>query len=276
MPADLHCHTIMSDGSVGIEELVSMAKRAGIDTLAVTDHDTFAGVTRAKIIGERIGVRVIPGIEISAFDQTRGRKVHILGYRCAIPQRLEGLCHKTIQNRKRAALIMLQKVMRLYPITPEMVARRSQCSTNIYRQHIMHALIDAGVTSEFYGDLYHELFDPQTGCAHYPVEYPNVREVIRQIRDAGGIAVLAHPSVYDSYELMEELAAEKLLDGVEAYHSRNKPNDSVVLTAFARRYGLLTTGGTDFHGMYAPKPLPLGQCTTPEESLRQLLDFKRQ
>ena len=60
MAADLHCHTKMSDGSVGIEDLVGMAKRAGVDTLAITDHDTFAGATRAKIIGDRIGVRVIP------------------------------------------------------------------------------------------------------------------------------------------------------------------------------------------------------------------------
>lgn len=275
MAADLHCHTKMSDGSVGIEDLVGMAKRAGVDTLAITDHDTFAGATRAKIIGDRIGVRVIPGIEVSAFDRLRGRKVHILGYRFMNPQRLEGLCYKTIQNRKRAALFMVQKVMRLYPITPEMVSRRAQCSTNIFRQHIMHALIDAGVTNEFYGALYHKLFDPKDGVAYYPVEYPDVREAISQIREAGGIAVLAHPGVYNSYELMEELAAEKMLDGVEAFHSRNKPNDAVVLSSFARRNHLLVTGGTDFHGMYAPKPLPLGLCTTPDEYLRELLEFKR-
>ncbi len=275
MAADLHCHTRMSDGSMGIDELVGMAKRAGIDTISVTDHDTFAGATRAKIIGDRVGVRVILGIEISAFDRLRGRKVHILGYLCDNPSRLEGLCHKTIQNRKRAALIMVQKVMRLYPITPEMVARRAQGSTNVYRQHIMHALMDGGFTNELYGEVYQHLFNPQSGKAYYPIEYPDVRDAIRQIRDAGGIAVLAHPAVYDSYELMEELAAENLLDGVEAFHSRNKPNDAVVLEAFARKNNLLVTGGTDFHGMYAPMPLALGQCTTPDEWVEKLLSFKK-
>lgn len=275
MSADLHCHTKMSDGSLGIDEIIGLAKRAGLETIAITDHDTFAGATRGKIIGERVGVQVLSGIELSAYDTQRKRKVHILGYLCESPDRLEGLCRKIAQERKKAALIMLQKVMRIFPITPEMVAKRAQGSTNVYKQHIMHALIDGGYTDSFYGDVYKRLFDPQTGEAYYGVEYPDARFVVEQIRQAGGIAVLAHPGIYNSYDLMEELADEQMLDGVEAYHPRNNLNDAVGLSAFAKKHKILATGGTDFHGMYASKNQPIGTCTTPPACLKELLSYKK-
>ncbi len=274
MAADLHCHTKISDGAVSIEELVMLAKGRGVTTLAVTDHDTLAGATRAKILGERQGVEVIVGIELSAMDDARGRKVHVLGYLPDSPDRLEILCRRTAEQRKRAALIMMQKVMRRYPITLDMVMRRAQGSTNIYKQHIMHALMDGGYADSFYGDVYEELFAYQKGIAYVEIAYPEVRECINLIRSAGGIAVLAHPAVYDSYELMEELVHEKMLDGVEVWHPRNNDNDAVVLTAFAQKNGLLCTGGTDFHGSYGPKAMPLGSITTPDEYVKEFRQFK--
>lgn len=78
MPADLHCHTKMSDGSVGIDELVQLAKRSGLSAIAVTDHDTFSGALRAKSYGDRIGMDVLPGAEFSCMDPATGRKAHIL------------------------------------------------------------------------------------------------------------------------------------------------------------------------------------------------------
>ena len=147
MSADLHCHTKMSDGSVTIEELVILAKNKGITTISVTDHDTFAGSTRAKVFAKRHGVTVIPGIEISAFDYDRNQKVHILCYHCSYPDRLEGLCKKISDSRKKAASIMVQKVMHLYPVGAEILLRHSHGSTNIFKQHIMHGLMDAGYTN---------------------------------------------------------------------------------------------------------------------------------
>ena len=104
MSADLHCHTKMSDGSVTIEELVILAKNKGITTISVTDHDTFAGSTRAKVFAKRHGVTVIPGIEISAFDYDRNQKVHVLCYHCSYPDRLEGLRKKIGDERKLQVL----------------------------------------------------------------------------------------------------------------------------------------------------------------------------
>ncbi|WP_312692919.1 PHP domain-containing protein [Caproiciproducens sp.] len=274
MAADLHCHTKMSDGSVGIDEVVLLAKTHGIPTIAVTDHDTFAGSTRAKIFGDRHGVEVISGVEFSTTDPSTGRKAHILCYLCENTDRLEGLCKRTGDSRRRASCIMIQKVMRLYPITAEMVLRRAQGSTNIYKQHIMHALIDAGYSNDFFGETYHKLFNSKTGLAYYPVRYPDVHDVIAQIHDAGGVAVLAHPGEYDSYDLLEQLAKDHEIEGVEVWHPRNKPGDEERFIATAQKYGLVMTGGTDFHGMYTTVTMPVGTCVTPDGQLDALKKIK--
>ena len=186
----MHCHTKMSDGSASIDEVVLMAKKLGLKTIAVTDHDTFAGATRACVYGRRQGIEVIHGAEISCIDSARGRKVHILCYLCQNPDRLEGVFKRTKERRQRAAALMLQKVMRQYPITPDMVSRRAQGSTNIYKQHIMHALLDAGYTNEIFGDLFRSLFHPKEGSAYAPVEYPEVTEIVPKIHEAGGLAAV--------------------------------------------------------------------------------------
>lgn len=264
--ADLHCHTKMSDGSASIDEVVLLAKKRGLKTIAVTDHDTFAGATRACVYGKRQGIEVIHGTEISCMDSARKRKVHFLCYLCQSPDRLEGIFKITRGHRQKAAALMLQKVMRLYPITPEMVSRRAQGSTNIYKQHIMHALLDAGYTNEIFGDLFRKLFHPREGVAYAPVEYPEAAEILLKIHEAGGVAVLAHPAVYNSYDLMEELVPLGL-DGVEVWHPRNHPDDSERLSTFCREHDLIMTGGTDFHGFYTKSPSPLGTCTTTDDQV---------
>lgn len=270
MAADLHCHTKMSDGSVSIEELVLLAKQKGVSTIAVTDHDTFSGAVRAKIYGERHGVEVLPGAEFSCVDPATGRKAHILCYGCAHMNRLEGLCRKIGESRRRSVQMSLQKVMRIYPISQEMVVHRAHGSTNLFKQHIMHALIDAGYADSFYGTVYQKLFRPRTGLAYCKTEYPDVHDVIRQIHAAGGLAVLAHPPVYDSFDLLEQLAQDHEIEGVEVWHTRHTEEDEARIRQIAKQYGLLKTGGTDFHGMYSKLPHPIGSCTTPEESLEQL------
>lgn len=270
MAADLHCHTKMSDGSVGIDELVLLAKKSGISTIAVTDHDTFAGSTRAKIFGDRHGIEVISGIELSAYDFVRKNNVHILAYFCESPARLEGLCKKIGDSRRRAANIMLQKVMCIYPIPAEMAIRRAQGSTNIFKQHIMHALIDAGFTDEIFGSVFQKLFSPRGGLAYCPVEYPDVHDVIDLVHSAGGLTVMAHPGEYSGMELLHELAEHGELDGVEVWHPRNPEENLEEYMDIARENDLIMTGGTDFHGLYTKVPHPLGTCTTPQEQLDAL------
>ena len=256
MSADLHCHTKISDGSTGLDDLILLAKRRRLSTIAVTDHDTLAGVTRAKVLGERHGVKVIPGAEFSCYDYKNNKKVHLLAYLFTYPDRLEGLCKRTGEARKKASLQMLSKVLRYYPITTEMVVRTATGSTNIFKQHIMHTLMNAGYATATFGDLYYKLFSSETGsCA------------------VGAITVLAHPSHYGNMDLIPELI-EAGLDGLEVWHPRNSEEDTVKLLEIAKKNNLLTTGGSDFHGMYTKNPVHLGEFTTPDDCLEALFALK--
>lgn len=274
MVCDLHCHSKISDGSMGIEELLMMAKRRGISAISVTDHDAVVGATRACVVGKRLGIDVIHGVEMSAYDYARNRKVHILGYLCDSPDRLEGMCLRTNNNRRTAAKEMMTKVLRYYPIVPDTIARHASGSTNVFKQHIMHALVEAGYADSIFGDVFRKLFSSKGGCAYVSIEYPDVREVIDLIRSAGGLAVLAHPYVYDSVDLMHELAAEDRLDGIEVWHPSNNEERIATLKEFAQSHGILMTGGTDFHGLYTDSPTPLGSCGAPENTVQLMKAYK--
>lgn len=258
---------------MGIEELVAVAKRRGLSAISVTDHDTAAGSTRAVIIGRRLQVRVIHGVEFSAIDSKRGRKAHLLCYLCDTPDRLEGLCRRTNESRKKAAMEMVRKVMRYYPITAELIVKCATGSTNIYKQHIMHALMDAGYADAIFGELYQKLFAPEHGLALVEPEFPDVREVLPLIHSAGGVAVLAHPARYQSDELLEELTGLGL-DGVEVWCPSHDEADVEKYAAFAREHGLLATGGSNFHGMYAAAARPLGSVSAPDDAVDVLLSYK--
>ena len=177
MAADLHCHTKLSDGSVGIEDLIVIAQKSGIETIAITDHDCLAGTVRGQVIGKRYGVNVIPGVELSSFDNNAGKKVHILCYLADTPDRLEGLCKRTSVARKRAGQIMMLKVAARFPISTEFIISHASGSTNLYKQHIMHALMDAGYTNQIFGDLYNALFSPDSETNLLaPTKYPDVKD----------------------------------------------------------------------------------------------------
>ncbi len=265
MNIDLHCHTKLSDGSTGIYELIELAKLRQLDVVAVTDHDTFAGCVRAAVLGRRQGIQVVPGVEISASDLSRGRRVHILCYFPKNMGRLEGLLRKISSNRRAAMLVSIQKVRRLYPIPLEMITDRSKESTNIFKQHVMHALMDAGYTNQMFGEVFQKLFHPKYGLAYTKIEYPDVMKVIEAVHEAGGTAVLAHPSEYDSMDLLQELCEKGLIEGAEASHPRNKPEDVKTIRQLCAQYHLAVTGGTDFHGCYTRICNPVGTFLTEEE-----------
>ncbi|MGN0533167.1 MAG: PHP domain-containing protein [Eubacterium sp.] len=274
MAADLHCHTKLSDGSVGIEDLIIIAQKSGIGTIAITDHDCLAGTVRGQVIGKRYGVEIIPGVELSAFDYEAGKKVHILCYLAEKPDRLEGLCKRTSVARKRAGQIMMLKVAARFPVSTDFIISHASGSTNLFKQHIMHALMDAGYTNEIFGDLYHALFSRESETNLLaPVKYPDVKEVIEEVHGAGGIAVLAHPAFYDNFDEIDKYI-EMGIDGIEVWHP--SAGDEVIerLSKICKKNKLLMTGGSDFHGIYGGKPVTLGTCTTPDEHIEKLKGYK--
>ena len=274
MGGDLHCHTKLSDSSLGIDDLIVLAQKRGINTIAITDRDCQAGTVRGKIIGERRGITVIPGVEISCYDSKREKYVDMLCYLSDSPDRLEGLCHRNIVARKKASQLMTLKIARKYPITPELVLKCATGSTAVFEQHIMHALMECGLTDRLYGDLYYELFSPESPeNVLVKANYPEPAEVIEAIHEAGGIAVYAHPSTDKDVEIVEELAG-KGLDGIEVWHPAISDAQKDILADVARKANLLSVGGTEFMGMYSKQAVSLGAYETPDAAVKALMSYK--
>lgn len=142
------------------------SQKRGVDTISITDHDCQAGSVRGRIIAARRGVTVVPGVELSASDAETGRQVHILGYFCDSPDRLEELCHKNNAARKKAGQYMILKAAQRYPISAELVMKCAAGSTGIFEEHIMHALVECGITQDFTA-IYITNFSAPTARKYY-------------------------------------------------------------------------------------------------------------
>lgn len=271
MIGDLHCHTTLSDGSLGIEEVIVQAKRMNLDYLSITDHDTLSSSSRAAVLGDRYGVKVIPGVELSAWDKVRNSRVHILCYAPQKPDRLEGLCLKSCEIRKSCARDMIEKVIEKYPITSEAVLKYCKGSKSIYKQHIMRALVNYGYATELYGKLDDELFNREHGSCIVTREYPDVNFVIDLIHSSRGVAIMAHPYLFNNIDLLKELAEKGKIDGIEVNHNSANEEERKVLLDIAKKHNLIVTGGSDFHGLYNAVPSHIGSETTDAENIQKLM-----
>ncbi|MBR3438502.1 MAG: PHP domain-containing protein [Clostridia bacterium] len=257
---------------MGIDDLLVLAAKRGVDTLAITDRDCQAGNVRAKIIGERKGINVLPGVELSCTDAGRNKTLLILCYLSDSPDRLEGLCRRNIIARKKASQFMILKIAQRYPITPDLVVKCATGSTAVFEAHIMHSLMECGLTDRIYGDLYRELFDPESpDNVIVQPKYSSPAEVIEAIHEAGGVAVLARPG--DDIELVEELAKAGL-DGIEVWHPSHTEEQVEALRKTAAKIKLLSIGGSDFRGMYSQNSVSVGDIVTPESDLKALMSYK--
>lgn len=274
MSGDLHCHTRLSDGSLGIEDLIIFAKKKGLETIAITDHDCLAGTVRGKIIGTRHGVQVIPGVELSATDEENNKNVHILCYLPDAPDMLEGLCKRNSLARKKAAHFMMLQVAKRYPITTEFIMKCATGSTNLYKKHMMQALIECGYTNSFNGDLFKKHFTKDgDDCILVTPKYENIKDVIEAVHTAGGIAILAHPVLSGCVENIPEYK-EMGIDGIEVYHPSANEEEQAMLRKIATKNKLLITGGSDFHGLYNEYNVSLGDYTASDDELHNLLSYK--
>ncbi|MCO1601627.1 PHP domain-containing protein [Desulfosporosinus nitroreducens] len=276
---DLHVHTKISDNSLSTDEVIRLAKKKGITHLAITDHDTTKGLQEAVSLGQEIGVGIVPGIEISAYDYQRNKRAHILGmYIEPGHPALDLLCTSLIQSRNQASHDMVRKVMDAgYDISWEAV-QKYEGGTGVYKQHIMHALLEKGYCESIYGDLYKKLFqrggtsEPQ-GIAYIKLEYVDAQTAIRTVREAGGIAVLAHPGQLRNFDAIDDWV-ELGLEGIELYHPSHNEEDRQTSLRYAQKHNLIITGGSDFHGFYGEKPVELGCPELDKECINELLSRK--
>lgn len=276
MKVELHCHTNISDCSLSIVEVVELALVQGVTHLAITNHDTTKGLVEAVETGERYGIEVIPGIEVSGFDFERGRRVHILGYFIEPGhEAIEAICQPLVAKRHRASEEMVERLIAAgYEITWERCMEIAYGGTGVYKQHIMHALIEAGYTDSIYGPLYKKLFNrckngEAPGIAFIPMEYIDATTAVKAIRLAGGVPVLAHPGQYGNFEMVPALV-EAGLQGIEVSHPLHHEAHEKEAKRLASQYDLIMTGGSDFHGVYGEQPVQIGSKSPGIETLEAL------
>lgn len=252
--ADLHVHTTISDGSYTFSEVLGQACERGLGCVAFTNHDTTRGLAEAAAEGERVGVRVIGGIEVSAYDFARGRKVHVLGLGMREGARAtEELCASTLERRDALSRWQLDRLLEEgFDVDVPRALSLAEASRCLYKQHIMAALTQAPFTSFAYQDLYYQLFKGEGVCAR-DITYVDARDAVRAIVEDGGLAVLAHPGQLDSYDIVPELVACGL-GGIEQRHPDHTPADVERCAELASRFRLLATGGSDFHGLFGKVP----------------------
>ncbi|GKU78489.1 PHP domain-containing protein [Paenibacillus sp. L3-i20] len=253
--ADLHTHTTASDGLHSPAEVVGMAKTAGLHAVAITDHDTVAGVAEAVIEGERIGITVIPGVELSTVSERK--EIHLLAYFTNNDDPLwqERLARQGNARERRNSLIVekLQSfgiAISLDEIIAIGAERRqtneaSEANFSVGRPHIAELLIRKGIVQSM-----NEAFDRflASGSAAY-VEVPRVHplEAVEWINEAGGVCVIAHPGLYDNDSLVEDIIRGGAR-GIEVFHSDHNLEDEKRYSLLANKYNLIETGGSDFHG----------------------------
>lgn len=274
MSGDLHCHTRLSDGSLGIEEMIAFALKKGLGTIAITDHDCLAGTVRGKVIGARHGLQVIPGVELSSTFEESDQNIHILCYLPDSPDILEGLCKRNSQARKRASHFMMLQVAKRYNIPTEFIAKCATGSTNLFKKHIMQSLIECGYADCFNGELYKELFT-KSGENNILItpKYESTKSVIESVHEAGGIAVLAHPCLTGCEDIIDDLI-KMGIDGIEVNHPSASEEQQEFLRKKAAKAKLLVTGGSDFHGLYNEYKVSLGDYTTSDDEIHALLTYK--
>ena len=258
---------------MGIEDIINLAKKRGVTALSITDLDCMAGNIRARVIGERQGVSLIHGVEISATDADTKEEVHLLCYMSEFPDRLEGLCHRNLLARKKAAQYMMLKASQRYPITPDFILKCAQGSTNVYPVHIMSALVESGMDMTVCGDLYENLFGSGARAITVQPQFEDTCSVLEAIHEAGGIAILAHPGAYSSYDVMEKLV-QAGLDGIEVWSPAHTQESTDFLAAYAKKNKLLAIGGSGFRGRYNAVKVTLGSYSTPEKQLAELMGYK--
>ncbi|WZL74719.1 inositol monophosphatase family protein [Clostridiaceae bacterium 35-E11] len=269
MKADLHVHTNISDSNYSIEETIKMAKENEVTHLGIVDHDTIYGLKKAIALGEEYGVHVIPGIEISAFDFQKNKKVHILGFNFQLDApNIRKICDDMIKRRHNNSLWQIERLVEHgYDITVKEVAEKAKDSTCFYKQHMMDVLIEKGYTDKIYSALYRQLFKGEGICAR-DIEYVDVFDAVKAIKADGGIAILAHPSQQDAYYLIDDLVKIGL-DGIEIYHQDHTDEDYNRILAYRDKYNLILTGGSDYHGTYGSN-VQIGDICMPNEYIEYI------
>jgi 3',5'-nucleoside bisphosphate phosphatase len=260
---DLQSHSTSSDGELAATDVVAAAASAGVQLLALSDHDTVAGVSEAIEAGERAGVRVVPAVEISAIDKdgTIPRELHILGYEIdhkgrSLTKSLEGF----LADREARTLRMAARLRELgFELDEAEIEERLAAGQPIGRPHLANAVLrapanGARLKAEDIDDVGSLIrgYLIEGRPAYGLRETPTIAEAIDAIHDAGGVSIWAHPfwDISDEDEVLDAIDRfrELGIDGVEAFYVTHTREQTDLLAKRCEELGILTTGSSDFHG----------------------------
>ncbi len=263
--ADLHIHSLYSDGTMSPKEILDEAMKNGVGLLAVADHDILKGSSEMKTLSMLSPVKCIPAVEIDAFDH--GENVHILAYDpdfanaefvrfiAETRQKLEAISDRLIERMQQSIPEVSLEEFHRYKAPPSGGGWKA-----------LHYLLSKGLTTELMDGV---KFYPQFGCTYEESGYATVAEVCRVIHAASGKAVLAHPGVYRFEELLmtelEQFVSDGI-DGLECYYPKHSTELTEQCLTFCRQRGLMITAGSDCHGTFTGAPI--GSTKTPISSLQ--------
>lgn len=267
---DLHTHSVVSDGTEAPGEVIRQAARAGLDAVALTDHDTTAGWAQARAAAVDVGITFIPGIEFSS--QLNHASVHVLGYLIdPADEVMLAEMQQVRESRVSRAERMVQMIGGDHDLTWDDVLAVTEPGATVGRPHIADALVSKGLVESRVA-AFETILHWRGGyyVAHYA---PSPFDAVKLIRRAGGVPVLAHPGSRGrrgmDTETLEGLI-EAGLGGLEVGHRENDAASRAMLLEVAAQHDLIVTGSSDYHG--TGKPNQLGENTTELGQLRRIIE----
>ncbi|TAL68434.1 MAG: PHP domain-containing protein [Bacteroidetes bacterium] len=257
--ADLHIHTIYSDGMQTPVEILQMAVKANLGAISITDHDSVDAYEQIKEAKNDYNIEIMTGIEFSCYENEQ--EIHLLGYNLEIHDK-ELIHHldtfkKAREVRAKRIVSKLKKINILLDF--DEIKQRAGVAP-ITRPHIASSLIEKGYVNSQREAFNHYLMDGKPG--YEPKFYFTIQDAIKLINKCGGVAVLAHPGDSISQELLFKLI-EYGIDGIEVVHPIHKSTLEKYYTQIANQYWLITTGGSDYHGSREFEDSNFGKFTVP-------------
>ena len=263
--ADLHLHTHFSDGTFSPEELAAHAREHGLDAVALTDHDSVEGCERMEQACRREGLEFIPGAELTA--EVTGQEVHVLGYWMDLSSpRLRAELRRFQGVRQQRVCEMVTRLNDSgVGLSETLVRSLARCEAP-GRLHVARALVEQGFARDH--DQAFDRFLKRGRPGFVPKARMSAEEAVGLIREAGGVAVLAHPGLYRNDSLIGRLK-DAGIDGLECWHTRHSAEASESYSRKAAEFDLVATGGSDCHGMAKGEPL-IGRVKLPYPQVEAL------
>ncbi|MFQ5559067.1 MAG: PHP domain-containing protein [Nitrospinota bacterium] len=268
--ADLHLHTRFSDGTYSVEGLIKAAKQAGLHAIAVTDHDSVGALPRAIMLGEKYGVDIVPGIELSCAHD--GSELHILGYCIDFTNMdLKETLRRVQSVRRERMALMIDKLCEAGISIPKDTFFDSVKAESISRLHLAEYLVKKKHVSSI-----KEVFQKFIGDnrpAHINVNAFGLKEGIEFITANGGVAVYAHPAITRRDDLISEMIGYGL-KGIEVFNAAHSEESIRKYREIAEKNGLMVTGGSDCHGLNKAEPL-LGKVRMSSTCVDQIRSLRK-